>query len=70
MAKLIRKPEPILPTFAVGDRVQFTTDYFDGRTYYTNYHEGLVTKVNRVNLLVDNGEGYIYQVAKTEAVAL
>jgi len=67
MAKLIKKPEPVLPTFTVGQTVRFYTDYFDGRTYFTNKHEGTVTKVNRVNLLVDNGEGYIYKVAKTEA---
>ncbi len=66
MATLIRKPVPVLPTFTVGQKVRFNTEGFDGRTYYTNHHEGTVTKVNRVNLIVEKENGYVYQVAKTE----
>jgi hypothetical protein len=65
MTKLIKKPVPAIPTFTVGQRVRFNTDGGDGRTYYTNHHEGTVTKVNRVNLIVEKDNGYVYQVAKT-----
>jgi hypothetical protein len=68
MATLIKKTStPATKNFTVGDRIKFRTSYFDGRTYESTVHEATVVKVNRVNLMAETAEGYLYKLAKTEA---
>jgi hypothetical protein len=66
MAKLIKKAETKATQFNVGDRVYFYSYWNDGRTSGSDEHSGTVTKVNKVTIDVQVGNGDVWRVERHE----
>jgi hypothetical protein len=68
MATLIKRAEKAVREFKVGDTIKWSSYFHDGRSYETTYYSGTVTKVNRVNLIVEDTEGNTWEVGKEEVI--
>ena len=68
MAKIIKPAQTVknTKTFTVGDQVNWCTRFHDGRSYEVFRHSGKIVKVCPVNLHVEDADGDIWEVAKTE----
>ena len=68
MTKVIKsKSTPATPEFFVNDIITWTTWYNDGRYNEVTKHLGVVTKVNRVTLVVTDDRGNTWKVDKADA---
>ena len=56
--------------FNVGDVVQYTTEFFDGRGYNINTYVGTIVKVNKVTVDIELKNGNVYRVNKKEVTVL
>ena len=67
MARIIKTAKKKEKVFNTGDKICWTTCLHDGRSYDTFSHTGVIVKVCRVNLHVEDESGNIWEVSKSEA---
>jgi hypothetical protein len=70
MIKLIKLAAKQQVVFNIGDKVQYTERFHDGRSYENIITTGTVVKVHRVNLDFITDNGNIFRATKTELVKI
>jgi hypothetical protein len=66
MATMIKRAEKSQKNFEVGDSIKWSIRSHDGRSYETTYYKGTITKVNMINLIVEDEQGNAWKVSKSE----
>jgi hypothetical protein len=69
MARIIKKAQEKKAerVFRISEPVAWQTFFHDGRSYETKRHTGVIVKVCKVNLHVQDAKGNIWEVLKSEA---
>ena len=66
MIKLIKKTEPKVIEFKLGDQVKYVKLVHDGRSYDRFIYEGAIVKVNKVTVDFETSDGDVYRANKDE----
>ena len=68
MNKIIKHAQAPQKQFEVGQLINWTDSYHDGRSRTHESHSGKVIKVCKVNLHIQDNEGNIWSINKNETM--